>query len=144
MKNKNIIIIIIVVIVIGLISFGLIKFYKQKEYSNPLNGYYMLEKIISYYKTEDDERTNEMIKNNGLNKIYINNNIVETKIIDIDNYYCMTNNNRLYYGKNKLKEKTLETEKYFEYELNDDYLVLIQRSEVTDTYYYKKITKEEY
>lgn len=144
MKNKSIIIIIIV-IMLGLLSFAVIKYLDYaKKTGNDLEGYYKLEKVISYYKIEDEEKTNEQTVFYNDRKLNIMVDKIESKILNTSTYYYLVKDNQLFYSLNEIDKDKFTDEKYYEYELNNEYLIFVRRNEVTETYYYKRIKKEEY
>lgn len=110
--------------------------------NNLLEGYYKLEKVITYYNLGQSESETEVTEFVNNKKLYFNKDKLESKIMDITNYYYLLDDNKLYYSLNKIK--ATENIPYFEYEIKDEYLILIVFNRVTETYYYKKITKEEY
>lgn len=110
--------------------------------NNLLEGYYKLEKVITYYNLGQSESETEVTEFVNNKKLYFNKDKLESKIMDITNYYYLLDDNKLYYSLNKIK--ATENIPYFEYEIKDEYLILIIFNRVTETYYYKKITKEEY
>ena len=146
MKNKtNIFLVIIGIILLGLLAFGIIKYLDYNKLSNnEINGYYKLEKIISYYKIDNKDNEKETTEFFNEKKLYINNEKIEAKILDESSYYYLLKDGIIYYSLNEIDKENLINEKNFEYEKNNDYLILVQRGDITNTYYYKMITAGEY
>lgn len=146
MKNKtNIFLVIIGIILLGLLAFGIIKYLDYNKLSNnEINGYYKLEKIISYYKIDNKDNEKETTEFFNEKKLYINNEKIEAKILDESSYYYLLKDGIIYYSLNEIDKENLINEKNFEYEKNNDYLILVQRGDITNTYYYKIITAGEY
>lgn len=141
MKNKiRIILIGIIIILLGVLVV-LYFDYKSKQ-NNLLDGYYKLEKVITYYKLGNMDTETEVTNFINDKKLYINNNKIESKIVNTTNYHCLIEDNKLYYNLEKIK--TSDNIPYFEFEKNDEYLILINANRITEAYYYKKIQKEEY
>lgn len=143
--RKKIFITICVLILLGLITVGIIEYtnYNKKDVNNLLNGYYKLEKVISYYQVDEEKITEETNFCNN-KKLYINNNKIESKIINLKGYYYIINDGKIYYSPKEINYKNMDNIASFDYEINNDYLIIIDRSEITESYYYKKISKEEY
>ncbi len=141
MKNK-IIFSIVCAFTIMLIILVIVFVDYSNNKNNLLEGYYKLEKVITYYNLGQSESETEVTEFVNNKKLYFNKDKLESKIMDITNYYYLLDDNKLYYSLNKIK--ATENIPYFEYEIKDEYLILIVFNRVTETYYYKKITKEEY
>lgn len=147
MKNKKTLLLIICIVLLSgliILSVFLYKDHQDNYFDTKLIGYYKLEKIVSYYKIDNEEKTNEQTIFYNDRKLSILEDKIESKILNTDNYYYLTKDNLLYYSLNKLDTDKLDTEQYYEYEINNDYLILVRRNDIIETYYYKKITKEEY
>lgn len=147
MKNKiNIYILIIVIITIGFLIFGITKYVESNKNSpyNELNGYYILDKVITYYSLGEIESQTEVTEFDNNKKLYITNEKIESKILNTNSYYYLIKDNIIYYSINKIDKENLESLNYFEYEYNNNTLILVDRSELTETYFYKKITEKEY
>ncbi len=145
MKNKkNIFLIICIIILLVLVVLGIL-LYKNNNLNNAeLIGYYKLEKVTSYYKTGNEEKINEQNTFYNDKKLNIMVDKIESKILNTGNYYYLIKDNKIYYSLNEIDKDKLDNVLSFEFEISDNYLILVERFDVTNTYYYKKINKEEY
>lgn len=143
MKNKKNIILITIGILLLIIVIVVIKF-KFNEKENILNGYYELEKIITYYNLGEIESEAEVSSFSNIKKLHITNKQIESQILEKTTYNYIIKDNTLYYSLDKINEKDYNNLDYLEYEINDDYLLLIDRYKLTDVYYYKKINADQF
>lgn len=146
MKNRKEILIIIGLVLFVCTSFVIFKLNDNNSQSDNklLDGYYQLEKVISYYNLGKNESSTELEEFYNNKKLHIENGNIESKILETNSYKYLIKNEKIYYSMDLINENELDKLNYFEYDINGDSLVLVARDYITEAYHYKKISKEEY